>query len=535
MPLKGVFKVDKEGGLHYIKRILKESDMQATVNPAAVRPWNAGEPVILGPPVYGASLRKPFLFSISATGERPIRFDAEGLPDGLSLDSAAGLIRGSALREGDFPVLLKASNRHGKAEKRMVIAIGRGLALTPPMGWNSWNAWRRWVDDTKVRAAADALVNTGLAARGYAYVNIDSCWQGVRGGPFNAIQPNAKFPDMRALSEYIHGRGLKFGLYSTPWIEPWGCSEAEALKDWGGPKLAGCSSGEHDQAFAKTLYFAPGKFVGIHKHEPQDVAQWMEWGIDFLKYDWAPTDPVSMERMGRLLKSASRDVVFSLCTEARLKHVATYKAWAQLWRGIPDTADNWASVRKNAFDSDDYLQEDWRPHIGPGAWHDLDMFALGPQFHSPTSSCPNALTPDEQITHMTVWALYPSPLILSCDLAAMSDFELRLFGNDEVIAVNQDALGQPAIRLREERFLPAAGGPLRERRIWSRPLADGSFAVGFFNLGDEADDLTLDLAALGLAGAAVRNVWERRDMGRVSEKLVMPVPAHGAQLVRLQR
>ena len=152
--------------------------------------------------------------------------------------------------------------------------------------------------------------------------------------------------------------------------------------------------------------------------------------------------------------------------------------------------------------SDDYLQEDWRPHIGPSGWHDLDMFALGPQFATATSSCPNKLTPDEQITHMTAWALYPSPLILSCDLAALSDFELRLFGNEEVIAVNQDRLGKPATRMCEERSqVPGSRQPWRNARIWARPLADGGFAIGLFNLADSPDELSFDLRRSVCPGA----------------------------------
>lgn len=509
--------------------------MKPQVYLAAVPPWDQGPPVIHGPDVYGVSPNKPFFHAIPATGERPVKFDAEGLPHELQMDSATGHITGTVKREGDLRILLRAKNRHGKAERELVIAVGRGLALTPPMGWNSWNAWRRWVDDGKVRAAADGLVRTGLAARGYTYVNIDSCWQGARGGPHNGIQPNRKFPDMRSIGGYLHALGLKFGIYSTPWTVPWGCSEKDAVADWGGPGLIGCSSGVPDPDYRPNS-IPEGRYVGMEKHEAQDVAQWLEWGVDFLKYDWCPTDPKSLERMGRAVKAAARDIVFSICTEARLVHVNEFRTWAHMWRGIPDTFDNWASLLRNAFMSDDYLQEDWRPHIGPGAWHDLDMMALGPQFHTHASSCPNKLTPDEQITHMTAWALYPSPLILSCDLTALSDFELRLFGNDEVIAVNQDRLAQPATRVGEERNqLPGSRQPGRNGRIWARPLADGSFAIGFFNLADSPDELSLDLKTLGLSGSvAARNLWEQRELGRTQDRLSISVPPHGAQMIRVK-
>ena len=507
--------------------------MHAQVNPASVIPWDQGDPAIHGPDIYGASVNKPFSYVIPTTGERPIRFGVEGLPDGLRLDSKSGHITGAARQEGDFQILLRAENRYGKAEKDFDIAIGNRLALTPPMGWNSWNAWRHWVDDVKVRAAADGLVRSGLAARGYNHVNVDSCWQGTRGGPHNAIQPNGKFPDMRSLGEYIHAQGLKFGIYSTPWTEPWGCDEKTAMQVWGGPKLIGCSSGAPDPDYPP-YFFTTDRIVGIEKHEAQDVAQWVEWGVDFLKYDWEPTDPKSLERMGRHVKTAARDIVLSICTAARLKNIDAYKAWAHMWRGIPDTSDNWSSLLKNAFMSEDSHQENWRPHIGPGAWHDLDMFALGPQFHTSTSSCPNKLTPDEQITHMTAWAMYPSPLILSCDLTELGDFELRLFCNEEVIAVNQDRLGRPAVRVREERRQALASEqPDSNGRVWARTLADKSVAVAFFNLSAAPDELTCDLKDLGISGSvAARNLWERRDLGRIADRISIPVPAHGAQLIR---
>jgi alpha-galactosidase len=504
--------------------------MNMDIHLAAVQPWDSGAPHINGPDRVGASARKPFSHAIPVVGERPLVYRADGLPEGLSCDPATGLITGEAAREGESRVLLRAENRHGKAEKTLDLVFGGTLALTPPMGWNSWNAWRRWVDEPKVRAAADGLVRTGLAVRGYTQVNIDSCWQGVRGGPFNAIQPNRKFPDMKALGDYIHGKGLKFGIYSTPWVCPWGAEGADTMKEWGGPPLIGCSAGEPDPDYARPSY--PGKYVGLTKYEANDVAQWVAWGVDYLKYDWMPTDARSLERMGRLLKEAARDIVLSICTEARLKDAEAFKAWAHMWRGIPDTADNWPLLRQMAFYIEDFQGEDWRPHIGPGAWRDLDMFALGPQFLSPESTCPNKLTEAEQVTHMTAWAIYPSPLILSCNLDALSEFELRLFGNEEVIAMNQDRLGKLAVRLREERRAGLAGEPSRDRRIWARPLSEGRYAVALFNVADADDDLTLEFQDLGIRKRVrVRDIWARSDLGSLAERLTLPVPAHGARLV----
>ncbi len=509
--------------------------MQAKINLAALEPWDQGAPQIHGPDIYGASAKKPFLYTVPSTGERPIRFSAKALPDGLRIDAASGQITGSVAKDGEYQILLQAENRHGRAEKEFCIAIGKGLVLTPLMGWSSWNAWECFVDDSKVRSAADWLVKTGLASRGYSYVNIDAGWQGRRGGKHNAIQPNRKFPDMKALSNYIHASGLKFGLYSTPWTSSWGQVDKKLLEEWGAERLTGCSSGEPDPAF-KINSLADGRYVGINKHEAEDVAQWVEWEVDFLKYDWLPTDPVSTERMGRALKAADRDIVLSLCSHARLANIETFRKWAHIWRGINDMVPTYASVVLNAFSADDFWQEYWRPHIGPGSWRCLDMFALGPTFGTATNCQPNRLSHDEQITNMTAWVLYPSPLVISCDLSGLSDFELRLFGNEEVIAVNQDRLGKPATRIYEQRGQQTGSErPQVNRRVWARPLADGSFAVGLFNLADSPDEFPLDFSLLGISGtAAVRNLWERRDIGRIRDRLSINVPAHGAQLLRIQ-
>ncbi len=513
---------------------------EETINPkvriAEVTSWDQGEVAIHGPSIFGASANKPFSYTIPATGERPLKFKAEGLPEGLQLDPANGQISGAARSDGDFEVLLSAENRHGKTEKEFTIAIGRGLALTPPMGWNSWNAWRHWVDDDKIRAAAHDLVQTGLAARGYSYVNIDSCWQGKRGGKHGAIQPNRKFPDMDSLAEHIHSLGLKLGIYSTPWTIPWGCTKEEARENWDGDQLIGSSSGEPDPKYTPNS-IPEGRYVGIDKHEAQDMDQWVQWGVDFLKYDWNPTDPESLERMGRIVKEAGRDIVMSICTNARLADVETIKKWTNMWRGLEDTDDIWPNVLQNAFLTEDERNEDWRPHVEPGSWNDLDMLALGPQFQSATKTNPNRLSPDEQITSMTAWALYPSPLILSCDLSALTDFELRLFANEEVIAVNQDPLGKPAVRLWEKRQQSLQDAqPEQNARIWARSLADGCIAIGFFNMAEAPATLSVELKDLGLTGlVSARNLWERRDIGQVQDLLSIEVPKHGAQLLLVRQ
>src|SRR2546421_370965 len=174
-------------------------------------------PRINGARIYGQRPGRPFLFTVPATGDRPINFSADGLPDGLKLDSQTGRITGSIDKPGEFVVTLHAKNDKGADEKKLKLVIGDSVGLTPPMGWNSWNCWAKDVDREKVLASAKAMVSTGLFNHGWIYINIDDSWQGKRGGEFNGIQPNEKFPDMKGLADEVHNMGLKLGIYSTPW------------------------------------------------------------------------------------------------------------------------------------------------------------------------------------------------------------------------------------------------------------------------------------------------------------------------------
>jgi alpha-galactosidase len=181
-------------------------------------PKASQKPQINGAKVFGARPASPFLFTIPATGNRPMTFAAEGLPAGLTLDEKTGLTTGKVDTPGTYNVILKATNSLGTAQRALKIVVGDKIALTPPMGWNSWNCWAANVSDKNVRASAKAMVDSGLINHGWTYINIDDTWQGKRGGEFNAIQPNKKFPDMGGLCDYVHSLGLKIGIYSTPWI-----------------------------------------------------------------------------------------------------------------------------------------------------------------------------------------------------------------------------------------------------------------------------------------------------------------------------
>ena len=201
-------------------------------------PAPAETPRINGARIFGVRPGSEFLFTVAATGARPMTFSAEGLPKGLKLDSRTGRITGRVKKAGEYVVRLKAENALGSNERDLKIVVGDAISLTPPMGWNSWNCWARDVTQEQVLASARAMVEKGLVDHGWTYINIDDGWQGQRGGKYNAIQPNTKFPDMKGLADEIHALGLKIGIYSTPWIGTYAAhvgsysDRADGVNEW---------------------------------------------------------------------------------------------------------------------------------------------------------------------------------------------------------------------------------------------------------------------------------------------------------------
>jgi alpha-galactosidase len=344
-----------------------------------------------------------------------------------------------------------------------------------------------------VRAAADAMVASGLAAHGYQYINIDDGWEGARDAN-GVLQPNDKFPDMKALADYVHGKGLKIGIYSSP-----------------GPR---------------TCQGLPGS----QGHEAIDARTWAEWGFDLLKYDWCSygsTDPTQAVAdlqkpfvvMRQALDAVNRDVVYSLC------QYGMGKVWewgaevgGNLWRTTGDLTDVWSNMAAVGFRQDDKVR--WSK---PGHWTDPDMLVVGkvgwgPNVHD------TRLTPNEQITHISLWSIQAAPLLLGADMTGFDDFTRDLMTNAEVLEINQDPLGRAASRVY-----------VRERlELWARPLADGSIAAGLFNRSLQAVEMTATWDELGITGArTVRDLWQQRDLGVVDTAFTARVPAHGAVLVRI--
>ena len=469
----------------------------APETPAVIAPTSRSPaPAIHGPRVTGATPGRPFLFRVPATGEAPLRFAARGLPAGLSIDPATGIISGALRSAGESRVTLVVRGPRGSTHRELRIVGGPdALARTPPMGWNSWNVWGATVDAGKVLAAAEWLERSGLAAHGYQYVVIDDAWMGIR-APDGTLQPNEKFPDMRGLADAVHARGLKLGIYSSP-----------------GPKT--CEG-----------------YPGSYQHEARDAATFASWGIDFLKYDWCSYEEVAPDHtltelqkpyivMRDALARVDRDIVYALC---QYGYGEVWKwgaeAGGHLWRSSGDLLDQWANLESVGF-----RQAGREPWTRPGEWNDTDMLVVGTLGWGPDQR-PTRLTQNEQILHLSLWSLQAAPLFIGADLSRLDDFTLALLTNDEVIDVDQDPMGQAAHRVWRD----------ARREVWARPLHDGTFAVGLFNRGLAPAEISVDWARLRMNGPQpVRDLWRRQDLGIFAEDFSTMVPRHGAVLVKVGR
>jgi alpha-galactosidase len=464
------------------------------LEPAVIlTPKPSPKPRINGARVFGVRPGAPFLFTVPVTGERPMVISAENLPAGLQLDAQTGHITGALEKRGTYLVTLRAQNALGTAERPLKIVCGSTIALTPPMGWNSWNCFGCDVNDADVRAAADAMVSSGLINHGWTYINIDDCWEGGRDTNGNILS-NQKFPDMKALAAYVHSKGLKIGLYSSP-----------------GPKT--CAG-----------------HTGSYQHEEQDAQRYADWGFDYLKYDWCSYGGIAphpdraalmkpYQVMRKALDSVPRDIVFSLCQYGMGD---VWKWGAQVggnsWRTTGDINDTWSRMSAIGFG-----QAGHEKFAGPGHWNDPDMLVVGYVGWS-AKVRPTRLTPNEQYTHISLWCLLSAPLLIGCDMTKLDDFTLGLLTNDEVLAVNQDPLGRQAGRV-------AKDGPLE---IWAKDLEDGSKAVGLFNRGEEASGMTLKWSDLGISGPQeVRDLWRQQDLGKFDGEFHTTVPRHGVVLLKV--
>ena len=481
-------------------------------------------PRINGPRVYGERRKAPFLFRIPTTGVRPMSFSAKGLPRGLKLDKEKGIIYGRAkARKGTYKVQITATNALGSDTRELRIVIGDRIVLTPPLGWNSWNVWGNTISQDIVLQTARAFEEKGLADYGWTYVNIDDGWQGLRGGKYNAIQPNGKFPDMKALGDSLHARGLKFGIYSGPWISTYAshigssCDNADGTYWWVEQGLID----EYCKADRSKVDKEAIRSFGKYSFAAADAKQWADWGVDYLKYDWNPNDEWWIRDMRQAIDATGRDIVYSLSNSSRVTIGPVLMKYVDCWRTTGDIRDNWASMSSIGFEG----QDRWAGWREPGRWPDADMLVLGKVGWGRKMRW-TELTPWEQYTHITLWSILASPMLLGCDMSALDPFTISLLCNNEVLDVHQDALGIQGVRI-------ASG---EGHVTYVKPLEDGSVAVALFNLSEEERTLGFTPFKLGLYGEqTVRDLWRQQDVGKVcqKERWEVSVPPHGAVLYRL--
>jgi alpha-galactosidase len=378
-----------------------------------------------------------------------------------------------------------------------VCATAQTVAATPPMGWNSWNFFAGKVTDKDIRDTADLLVSTGMHDAGYVYVNIDDTWEAKQRDAQGRIQGNEKFPDMKALADYVHSKGLKLGIYSSPGAQT-------------------CA-----------------RYEGSLGHEEQDAQTYADWGIDYLKYDLcsyrtnmeqqAPNDKAAQymlmrqayEKMHQALLKTGRPIVYSLCQYG----------WDSVWEWGPTVGGNLWRTTGDISANFDRMSLIGRSQAGlakfaaPGHWNDPDMLEVGN----------GKLTHDENVTHMTLWAMLAAPLIAGNNLTQMTPDTASILMNKEVIAIDQDALGRQGDRIYAE-------GPVE---IWVKPMKDGSKAVAIFNFGESAVDsgkFGLHLKEMGLpASVKARDVWAAKDLGTIKDDWKTVVPRHAVVLLVVKK
>jgi hypothetical protein len=465
--------------------------------PYCMTPPEPDRPKINCPVLFGASPSRPVRISLPVSGKRPIQVHMSHLPPGLIGDTSTGIITGEVKEKGRYIVHVGAANTYGSDEKDVEIRVSDTIALTPPMGWNSYYAFWNEVTEKNIWETASQMKDSGLVQHGYTYCNVDDGWPGSR-NTAGVIQANEKFPDLKALADHIHRQGLRFGIYSSP-----------------GPRTC-------------------GGFTGSYGHEWQDIRTYAGWGVDLLKYDWCSYDDLGDTRniddlkrpyllMRKCLDSVNRDIVFSIC-QYGMGDVWTWGrgVGGNCWRTTFDINDNWESLKQIGFQQDKYAA-----YGGHGGWNDADMLQIG-WLRGGRDLHPSNLTAPEQYSQFTLWSLLAAPLMLSCDMEHVDAFTRSVVTNDEVIAVDQDVLGIPGRKIYERKGM----------RVYVKPLADGSFAVGVFNHSESDTVFRIPFSKLGFGDhpgghLTVRDCWRQKDVSVRNSSIDIFLPSHGAALYKV--
>jgi alpha-galactosidase len=482
-------------------------------------PKSGPQPKINRAKVFGVRPGSPILYKVAATGDRPMEFSAKNLPSGVILDPVTGMLTGKVEKKGTYHLNLKAKNAKGEYERELRLIVGDEIALTPPMGCNTWGGLGPFVDEKGVRASAEAMVKSGLINHGYCYINIDDGWQGKRGGKYNAIQPNEKFIDMGKLRNDLHAIGLKLGIYSTPWVTSYA-------------GFTGGSSDSADGTWQPVKPSSEGWRHGTFRFEDNDAKQIAEWGFDYFKYDWGIDCVEFAENMKSALRSTARDIVLELSNSTPIRQAEAFTRIGNMTRTAGDLVDVWDKTQLDSEKQkwalgirDLWLeQKAWEKYNRPGHWNmpcPLRVGMLGGWDDKPLS--PTHLTPDEQYSHISLWCLWGSPIIIGAPIDKLDVFTLSLLTNDEVLEIDQDPLGKQARQIE-----------VTQGEVLVKEMEDGSKAVGLFNPGPKQINVEVSWADLGISGdQMVRDLWRQKDIGVLSKKFSADVPSHGVVLVRI--
>ena len=479
-------------------KVLSESrQLKYVLTPAA-----PVTPRFNGAPVWGVRPGSPVIYRFPVSGEKPMKFTCNDLPKGLQL-TENGVLSGKIDNQGALTFTVTAENAKGKVSQEFTLKVGRDMiGQTPPMGWNSWNCWGLTVTQEKVIASAQALIDKGLADYGYSYINIDDGWEAPERNADGTLDANEKFPSMKGLVDWLHERGLKFGIYSAPG--------------------------------ATTC----GGYLGSLGYEKQDAEVWNRWGVDYLKYDWCSYENVRAQDndygfasclrpyllMEKFLRQQPRDIFYSLGPLGGTQvHLWGLYCDGNSWRTAQDINDTWKSISDVGFRQ----QAGKSQYSSIGHWNDPDMLVVGKVGYGLGENTnglrETRLTPDEQYTHITLWTLVASNMLIGCDIAQMDDFTLSLLCNNEVNAIDQDVLGKQA-----DRVYTSQEGAIE---VWARPLADGSQAVGIFNVSDK--NITYDLNTYQPASNAriVRDLWRQKNLSQAERSWT--IPSHGCRYLKI--
>lgn len=505
-------------------------------------PMAGKEPVINGPKIYGAKPEKLFEYRIPCQGERPITFEVNGLPEGLSVN-LEGVISGlTPAEEGTYSITFSASNKYGSAKRDFKLVIGDKVTLTPPTGWNSWGGHMIEVSEEMMRYVTDLMVSSGLADVGFQYINLDDCWmkmapESYKEGKdwykkswqgFNFIDVvgdvrdecgrmvwNDKFTDIKGMTDYIHSKGLKVGLYSSP-----------------GDRT--CQ-----------------KFEGSFGYEAIDAEAFADWGFDFLKYDLCGDAITALKMMSKLIDTSfviakgpdyaihqipvfypmalelsrqPRDILLNLCQYGQ----QGAEKWAPqmgypTWRMGDDLNHNVDKYIEVALK----IATELRDYCKPGQWADPDymyIHYLKDAQNKGADSKEISLNTNQRYQYVTLWSVISAPFFFSCDMYKIDEFTTRLLSNNEVLNINQDELGHVAEVVKNKE------GEL----ILVKKMIDGSKVLAVLNTEQSEKEISYNICDLGFENANVRDVWRKKDLGKVSGNIIIKLSGNGVALYHLK-